>query len=63
MATQMMPRILVTAARARGAQKRGGGGSPKVKTAVLSAAPDRSILAVDEVLPRSRSRLTPGQGC
>jgi hypothetical protein len=28
MAAQMMPRILVTAARARGAQKRGGGGSP-----------------------------------
>jgi hypothetical protein len=31
MAAQMTPRILVTAARARGAQKRGGG-SPKVKT-------------------------------
>ena len=52
MAAQMMRRILVTAARARGSQKRGGV-APKVnidETAVLSPAPDRSILAVDEAL-------------
>ena len=52
MAAQMMRRILVSAARARGAQKRGGG-SPNVNiedTAVLSAGPDRSVLAVDEAL-------------
>lgn len=52
MAAQMMRRILVDAARARGAQKRGGS-SVKVnldETAVLSNAPNRSILALDEVL-------------
>src|SRR5437868_4784253 len=52
MAAQMMRRILVTAARARGSQKRGGV-APKVnidETAVLSPAPDRSILAMDEAL-------------
>jgi RNA polymerase sigma factor (TIGR02999 family) len=52
MAAQMMRRILVNAARARAAQKRGGM-TPKVnidETAVLSAAPDRSILALDEAL-------------
>ncbi len=52
MAAQMMRRILVDAARARGSQKRGGE-TPKVnieETAVLSAAPERSILAVDEAL-------------
>jgi RNA polymerase sigma factor (TIGR02999 family) len=52
MAAQMMRRILVSAARARGSQKRGGG-TPNVnieETAVLSAGPDRSILAVDEAL-------------
>src|SRR3954453_15859855 len=45
MAAQMMRRILVNAAQARGAQKRGGA-APKVnidETAVLSPAPDRSI--------------------
>ena len=50
MAAQMMRRILVDAARARGAHKRGGGGL-KVnldETALLSITPDRSILAVDE---------------
>lgn len=50
MAAQMMRRILVDAARARGSRKRGGM-TPKVnidKTAVLSPAPDRSILALDE---------------
>jgi len=51
MAAQMMRRILVSAARARGAQKRGV--TPNVnldETAVLSPTPDRSILAVDEAL-------------
>jgi RNA polymerase sigma factor (TIGR02999 family) len=52
MAAQMMRRILVDAARARGSHKRGGM-APKVnidETAVLSPAPDRSILALDEAL-------------
>lgn len=52
MAAQMMRRILVDAARARGSHKRGGL-APKVnihETAVLSPAPDRSILALDEAL-------------
>jgi RNA polymerase sigma factor (TIGR02999 family) len=52
MAAQMMRRILVDAARSRGSQKRGGT-APKVnieETAVLSPAPDRSILALDEAL-------------
>jgi RNA polymerase sigma factor (TIGR02999 family) len=52
MAAQMMRRILVDAARARGADKRGGG-ALKVnldETALLSAAPNRSILALDEAL-------------
>ena len=51
-AAQMMRRILVDAARARGSHKRGGI-TPKVnidETAVLSPAPDRSILALDEAL-------------
>jgi RNA polymerase sigma factor (TIGR02999 family) len=49
---QMMRRILVDAARARGARKRGGS-AVKVnldETALLSNAPNRSILALDEVL-------------
>ena len=52
MAAQMMRRILVDAARARGSHKRGGI-AEKVnldETAMLSAAPDRSILALDEAL-------------
>ena len=52
MAAQMMRRILVDAARARGANKRGGN-TPKInldETALLSNAPDRSILALDEAL-------------
>src|SRR3954447_21044088 len=52
MAAQMMRRILVDAARARASQKRGGMAA-KVnidETAVLSPAPDRSILALDEAL-------------
>jgi RNA polymerase sigma factor (TIGR02999 family) len=62
MAAQMMRRILVTAAHARGSQKRGGM-APKVnidETAVLSPAPDRSILALDEALT-AFSRLAPRQ--
>jgi len=52
MAAQMMRRILVDAARARGSNKRGGI-APKVnieETAVLSPATDSSILALDEAL-------------
>jgi RNA polymerase sigma factor (TIGR02999 family) len=62
MAAQMMRRILVTAARARGSQKRGGV-APKLnldETAVLSPSPDRSILAMDEALT-AFSRLAPRQ--
>jgi RNA polymerase sigma factor (TIGR02999 family) len=52
MAAQMMRRILVSAARARGSEKRGGG-TPDVnieEAAVLSPGPDKSVLAVDEAL-------------
>jgi RNA polymerase sigma factor (TIGR02999 family) len=62
MAAQMMRRILVDAARARGADKRGGD-ALKVnldETVVLSSAPDRSILALDEALT-AFSRLAPRQ--
>ena len=62
MAAQMMRRILVDAARARASMKRGGP-APKVnidETAVLSPAPDRSILALDEALT-ALSRLAPRQ--
>ena len=62
MASQMMRRILVDAARARGADKRGGD-AVKVnldETAVLSSSPDRSILALDEALT-AFSRLAPRQ--
>lgn len=51
-AAQMMRRILVDAARKHGSRRRGGTPS-KVNledSAVLSPAPDRSILAVDEAL-------------
>ena len=51
-ATQMMRRILVDAARTRGSRRRGGIPA-KVnldESAVLSPAPDRSILALDEAL-------------
>jgi RNA polymerase sigma factor (TIGR02999 family) len=51
MAAQMMRRILVDAARARGAYKRGG--APKVnldETALLSGGPKRSIVALDDAL-------------
>jgi len=62
MAARMMRRILVEAARARASQKRGGM-APKVnidETAVLSPAPDRSILALDEALT-AFARLAPRQ--
>jgi len=62
MAAQMMRRILVDAARARGSQKRGGM-APKVnidETAVLSPSPDRSMVALDEALT-AFSRLAPRQ--
>jgi RNA polymerase sigma factor (TIGR02999 family) len=62
MAAQMMRRILVDAARARGSHKRGGT-APKVnidETAVLSPASDRSILALDEALT-AFSQLAPRQ--
>lgn len=52
MAAQMMRRILVDSARARGADKRGGR-VIKVnldEKALLSRAPNRSILALDEAL-------------
>jgi RNA polymerase sigma factor (TIGR02999 family) len=62
MAAQMMRRILVDAARARYSEKRGGI-AVKVnfdETAILSTAPDRSILALDEALTEF-SRLAPRQ--
>jgi len=52
MAAQIMRRILVDAARARGADKRGGN-DRKVnldETAILSTATDRAMLALDEAL-------------
>ncbi|MDE3136215.1 MAG: sigma-70 family RNA polymerase sigma factor [Acidobacteriota bacterium] len=52
LAAQMMRRILVDAARARGAHKRGAG-ALKVnldESAFLSNAPNRSVLALDEAL-------------
>jgi RNA polymerase sigma factor (TIGR02999 family) len=62
MASQMMRRILVDAARKRGAHKRGGMAT-KVnleETAVWSPTPDRSILALDEALT-AFSQLAPRQ--
>jgi RNA polymerase sigma factor (TIGR02999 family) len=52
MAAQMMRRVLVDAARAKGSRKRG---SRAVRvnfeeTAVLAAEPDRSMIALDEAL-------------
>jgi RNA polymerase sigma factor (TIGR02999 family) len=61
-AAQIMRRILVDAARARKADKRGGM-AQKVnldETAILSTAPGRSILALDEALT-SFSQLAPRQ--
>jgi RNA polymerase sigma factor (TIGR02999 family) len=62
MASQMMRRILVDAARARGADKRGGK-ALRVnldETALLSSVPDQSILALDEALT-TFSQLAPRQ--
>jgi RNA polymerase sigma factor (TIGR02999 family) len=62
MAAQMMRRILVDAARARGARKRGGG-ALKVnldETALLLNHPDYSILALDEALT-AMSQVAPRQ--
>jgi RNA polymerase sigma factor (TIGR02999 family) len=62
MAAQMMRRILVDAARARGSKKRGGSAA-RVNiddAAVLSPEPDQSILALDEALA-TFSRLAPRQ--
>ena len=62
MAAQMMRRILVDAARARASKKRGGSAA-KVNiddTAVLSPAPARSILALDDALT-AFARLAPRQ--
>ena len=62
MAGEMMRRILVDAARTRGSRRRDGA-PPKVnldESAVLSPAPDRSILAVDEALT-SFSEMAPRQ--
>ena len=58
----MMRRIIVDAARARGSQKRGGN-APRMnldETAVLSPAPERSILALDDALT-AFSRVAPRQ--
>ena len=63
-AAQMMRRILVDAARARGSDKRGGGAVRLNfdETAVVSPEPDRSILALDEALAAfARSRPATGQ--
>jgi RNA polymerase sigma factor (TIGR02999 family) len=62
MAAQMMRRILVDAARKRGSRRRDGIPSKLNldESAVLSPAPDRSILAVDEALT-AFSKLAPRQ--
>jgi len=51
-AAQAMRRVLVDAARARGARKRGGAESPVVLDEALLAAPERSasLLALDDAL-------------
>jgi RNA polymerase sigma factor (TIGR02999 family) len=59
---QMMRRILVDAARARGSRKRGGG-AEKVnvdEVAVLSPQPDRAIVALDAALEEF-AKLAPRQ--
>jgi RNA polymerase sigma factor (TIGR02999 family) len=52
MAAQMMRRILVDAARARGSQKRGGGAIQLNfdEAAVLAPEPDRLMIALDDAL-------------
>jgi RNA polymerase sigma factor (TIGR02999 family) len=59
---QMMQRVLVDAARARGSSKRGGG-AVKVnidETAVVAPEPDASVMALDEAL-EAFSRVAPRQ--
>jgi hypothetical protein len=61
---QMMRRVLVDAARARGSHKRGGG-AVKVnvdETAVLTPEPDASIVALDDALEAFSRVAPPGQG-
>jgi RNA polymerase sigma factor (TIGR02999 family) len=62
MAAQMMRRILVDAARARRSLKRGGVAvkANLDEAALLSTAPDRTILALDEALTEF-ARLAPRQ--
>ena len=62
LAAQMMRRILVDAVRVRGSQKRGAmvARVNLDETAVLSPAPDRSILALDDALT-AFSRVAPRQ--
>jgi RNA polymerase sigma factor (TIGR02999 family) len=62
MAAQMMRRILVDAARARGSHKRGGGALrvDMDEAAVLQPDPDRSMLALDEALA-AFSQIAPRQ--
>lgn len=59
---QMMRRILVDAARARGRDKRGGGAEKLNidEVAVLSPQPDASIVALDEAL-EAFAKLAPRQ--
>lgn len=62
LSAQMMRRILVDAARARGSHKRGGG-AVRVsvdETPVLSPVPDPSIVALDEAL-ETFSKVAPRQ--
>ena len=62
MAAQMMRRVLVDAARARGARKRGAQ-IPKVnldESAIMSCARNRSILALDDALT-AFSQIAPRQ--
>jgi RNA polymerase sigma factor (TIGR02999 family) len=62
MAAQLMRRILVDAARVRGAQKRGGAARKLNlnETAIISPVPDRSIVALDDALT-AFSQLAPRQ--
>jgi len=62
MAAQMMRRILVDAARARGADKRGGAAVRIVfdETALLTRGPNHSIIALDEALT-AFARIAPRQ--
>jgi RNA polymerase sigma factor (TIGR02999 family) len=61
LAAQIMRRILVDAARARGALKRGGARKVNLdESALLSSARDRSMLALDDALT-ALSQLAPRQ--